>query len=396
MKIKYCNHSFVIVLFILFNSLIASANDEFNTESGNYFYLSLNAEVGKIENFLFADKNEQDTAYLDLSPTLNLQTQFQRQLFNLDFESKHRKFQNFSKDDYTDYTLSPRYQYKLSDNKALYINTSLSNLYEMRGTGLTLGNGTALSKGDELERSTISGGYLFGSKDSVAKFKVNAGHYTSKYQTRRDTTYRLDQQMNFVDLSFDYLLSGESYLATNIGVDKINFKYNPLLDKEKYIALVGVKWQTTEISQVALLLGYQQIKFNESSFANDDGFKWRFDFNWHPIYSTRVAFKTERDFEEANRLSDSYRVVDYYNIKITSRFTDFFEAVAVIGSNREEIIYQNSKEVENYLFSNFQLNYQRNEWLSFYVKYDFYDLDSSDIQLNYQRNSISLGFNVSI
>jgi len=396
MKIKYCNHSFVIVLFILFNSLIASANDEFNTESGNYFYLSLNAEVGNIENFLFADKNEQDTSYLDLSPTLNLQTQFQRQLFNLDFESKHRKFQNFSKDDYTDYTLSPRYQYKLSENKALYINTSLSNLYEMRGTGLTLGNGTALSKGDELERSTISGGYLFGSKDSVAKFKVNAGHYTSKYQTRRDTTYRLDQQMNFVDLSFDYLLTGQSYLATNIGVDKINFKYNPLLDKEKYIALVGVKWQTTEISQVALLLGYQQIKFNESSFANDDGFKWRFDFNWHPIYSTRVAFKTERDFEEANRLSDSYRVVDHYNIKITSRFTDFFEAVAVIGSNREEIIYQNSKEVENYLFSNFQLNYQRNEWLSFYAKYDFYDLDSSDIQLNYQRNSISLGFHVSI
>jgi len=392
----YCTPSLFIVLFLLFKSLLASANNEFNTESGNYFNLSLNTQIGNVDNFLFATEGEQRTSFLDISPTLKLQTQFHRQLFNLDFESHHRKFENFSKDDFTNYTLSPRYQYKLSENKALFINTSLSNTYEMRGTGLTLGNGAALNKGDELERSTISGGYLFGSKESVAKFKANFGYYNSQYKTRRDSTYLLDQQTSFVDLSFDYLLSGQTYLATNIGVDKIKFKYKPLLDKEKHIALVGMKWQTTEISQIALLLGYQQIKFSDSTFANDDGFKWRFDFNWHPIHSTRVALKTERDFEEANRFSDSYRVVDNYNIKITSDLTEFFEATAVIGSKREKIIYQESIETENYLFSNFQLNYQRNEWLSFYIKYDFNDLDSSDVELNYQRNSISLGFNVNI
>ena len=396
LKIMSLNLSLFYILFIVVYSTSVLAKDEFNTLPGNVFKLSLNTEVGQIDNFLYASQDEEKTAYLALFPTIEIQTQFDRQLFSFDFKSQHRKYQDFSRDDHTNFTLAPSYQYKLAENKALFVNASLANLHEMRGTGLSLGNATSLSKGDELEIFDFSVGYLFGNKESVAKVKIELGQFDSKYQTRREETYLLDQQKSFADISFDYLLSGQSYFATNVSFDNISFKHNKLLDKKKYTGLAGVKWQTTEISQLALLVGYQQIKFANSAFKDDDGFKWRFDWNWHPIYSTKVSLSTERDFEEANRLSNSYRVVDSYNIKIKSNLTDYFIATAVIGSKREKIIYQQANEKEIYLFSQFQVNYQRSESLSFYIKYDYKDLDSSEIIFNNQRNSISIGFDVTI
>jgi outer membrane protease len=269
-------------------------------------------------------------------------------------------------------------------------------LYEKRGTGLSLGNGESLNKGDDIEVTKISGGYLFGQSDSVAKIKVEIGNLQSKYQTRRDTTYLLDKETGFFDVSFDYLLSGQSYLSSNIGFEKVESKNNAVLDNERYIALMGLKWQTTLISQFSFLLGYQAIKFENATFADDNAFKWRVDLNWHPINFTKIAFRTERDFEEANRLSDSYRVVDKYEFKLTSEISDFFQVVAILGMNKEQIVYQQDKEDEDYIFSQVQLNYQRTEWLSFFIKYEYNDLDSTESEYNYQRNSISIGFNASL
>ncbi|MCO4798884.1 MAG: outer membrane beta-barrel protein [Colwelliaceae bacterium] len=394
-KISWITVSLYTFLNVFYSASI-SAQNEFNTKAGNHFNLSLNTEVGHDDNFLFENNDKVATTYFTLTPSIEMQAQFERQLFSIKAISKHTKYQDFSLDGHTNFTLAPKYQYKLAENKALFINSSIENLYERRGTGLTLGEGALINKGDDLEITEISGGYIFGSKESVAKFKIEIGHFERAYQTRRDITYRLDKQNDFVDLSFDYLLSGQSYLATNVFYEKIISKNNSLLDKKKQIALVGVKWQTTEISQLALLVGYQRIQFNESSFADDDSFKWRLNFNWHPIHSTKVAFRSERDFEEANRISDSYRVVDSYDININSDLTDFFRVTAVIGAKQEKIIYQQGSESEDYLFTNIQVNYKRNDWLSFFLRYDYNDLDSSESEYNYQRNSLSIGFNVSI
>lgn len=390
-KLCYCS-----LFALLFNNTTVFAQDEFNTASGNLFNLSLHTEIGQIDNFLFANQNKQNTTFIVLSPSLALQTQFDNQLFNLEFESEHVKYQDFSQDDHTNFTLAPSYQYKIAANKAFFIKTTLANIYENRGTGLTLGNANLLSKGDTRETTNFTTGYLYGSQDSVAKLSAELGQFNHQYKTRRGNTYFLDQQKHYANISFDYLLSGQSYLATNITYQDINFEHNNVLNKKKYTALAGVKWQTTEISQLTILLGYQQIKFAQPAFNDDDGFKWRFDWQWHPIYSTKVAISTERDFQEANRLSNSYRIVDNFDINITTELSEYLKVIAMLGNKREKVIYQQSDEEERYLFSQFQVQYQRNEWLSFYLKYQYYDLDASQIVLDYQRNSISIGFDVTL
>ena len=62
-------------------------------------------------------------------------------------------------------------------------------------------------------------------------------------------------------------------------------------------------------TNLARLVGYQKVSFNESDFEDDSAFKWRVSWNWKPVETLDFSFISERDFDEANRLTDSYRLV---------------------------------------------------------------------------------------
>jgi len=385
----YC----LLIVALLLNQ--AKAQDNFVTKGGNYIKLNVKSEFGVTDNFLFDDEGK-DTTYFELAPSLNMQTQFERQLIKFHTKINHFKYSDFSQDNHSNIAISPSYQFKFTENKALSIESLYLSRYESRGTGLSLGDGDSLNKGDTKETINYSIGYLYGTQDSVAKFQVNIGGSKNQFNTRRELTHTQDQSSQFYKITLDYLLSGQSYLATEFKMESTSFAKNSTQDKDKYVALIGIKWQTTAISQFAALFGYQEVKFSEAVFEDDSAFKWRIDYLWHPIESTRVLIGSERDFEEANRLSNSYRIVDNYNIRVTTSFSEYFGVSATVGMKQEDIIFQNSVNNENYVFGEIQLNYQRNEWLSWFLKFNYNDFNSTNNELDYQKNSFSLGFNVNI
>jgi len=374
----------------------AMAENKFDTQAGNHFQLQVAPEFGVIDNFFFSANDEKDTTYWSLETKALLQMQYDQQLFKLDTEVVHNKYSNFNDDDHSNLQLKPQYQFKLSDNQAFFVDGELNQYYEDRGTGLSLGDGSSLTRGDEIELTSVKAGYLYGKKDSVAKIQLHAGGSSREYKTRRSITEFLDREQRYISATFDYLLSGQSYLATELYYESNETPHNPIQDKDKLIGLAGIKWQTSIASQFALLIGYQKIAFKESSFADDSGFKWTLDWRWHPIESTRINFQSGRDFEEANRLNDSYRIVDSHQIKLSSKFSEFFDLSAAIGLRNEEVVFQDFLQKEDYIYMDSRINYQRNDWLTFYIRYIYEDLDAVDVLLNYQRNSISVGFNVSI
>lgn len=379
----------VMCLFMLNFSSLAN-------ESGNELTLNVDTEIGTINNFLYSPESKESTSFVSFSPSINLKAQFERQLFKMDVQSEYKKYQDFSDDDHTNYRVAPEYQYKIAPNKTLYLSGLLNNRYEHRGTGLSLGDATSLKKGDELEIKDMQGGYIFGTEESVAKLNLSLGSSEKSNKTRREQTKTADFENQYLKVAFDYLMSGKTYLASDAGYEDVSYPYNPSLDKQKFSALLGMKWQKTEISQLAFLLGYQKIQFKNALFADNDAFKWRINFDWHPIHSTKVFFTTERNFEETTKLADSYRVVDTFNIRLSSDFSEQFNVQLTMGINDEEINYVASVENEKYIHVNFRLNYQRNSRLSFFLKYDFDDLNAKQHSYNYQRNSISVGINVNI
>jgi len=385
-------------MFILSSSIcfFANAQDGFLLESGNKLTTQLSSEYGQISNFLYQADNEKNTGYFKVEPSVFLQTQMSRHLMQLDGKVSHYKFTDFSEDDHSNLLLQPKYFFKLDGNKTLFAKVKWAEAYEYRGTGLSLGDAESLSTGDDKKTVSTNFGYLYGQEGSVAKLKLSIGQDDFRYKTRREQSQLLDRKDTTAKAGFDYLLSGKSYFAIDLDYTQSDFKHNAALNKNKYAVLVGLKWQSTAVTQLQALAGSHKLSFDDKNLVSDSGFKWRVAVDWRPTDFMKVNINTQRNYESANRIADSYRIVDSTNFQISNQFTEFFRTSATIGYKKEEIVYSDKKEDENYFYSEVRLNYQRNEWLTLFASFIIKELDASEDKLNYQGNSLSLGFSVII
>jgi hypothetical protein len=372
------------------------AQTDFVLESGNKFTAKLSSEYGQISNFLHQNKDEESTRYIKIEPSVFIQTQFSRHLLQLEANISHYQFSDFGEDDHSNLSFKPKYLFKLDHNKTLFADFKLQEEYEYRGTGLSLGNATSLTTGDDKKRVAANIGYLYGQIDSVAKLKLSIGQEDFRYTTRRIQNRALDRVDHKATASIDYLLSGKTYFAVDLAYIQSDFQHDKPLNKDEYALLVGMKWQSTAITQLQALVGYQTLSFEDQRLDSDNSFKWRFDMNWQPTFFSKININTQRNYETANRIAERYRVVDSTNLNVTHQFTDYFQTSVAIGYKQEEIIYLDQTDNEDYLYSALKFNYQRNDWLTLFAGFTFTDLETSDDNLNNQRNSLSLGFSVTI
>lgn len=388
----------LIALWAIFlTSFTLQAQTDFALESGNKFTAKLLTEYGQISNFLNENKNEEEsTGYIKVEPSFFIQTQLSRHLIQLEANVSHYKFNDFSDDDHSNLLFKPNYYFKIDNNKTLFVDVRLQEEYEYRGTELSLGDAGSILTGDDKKTVAANIGYLYGQIDSVAKLKLSIGQEDFRYKTRREQNLLLDRVDNNATASVDYWLSGKTYFAVDFDYVQGNYKNNESLNNDEYSALVGMKWQSTAATQLAAFIGYQALTFENDSFASDSTFKWRVDINWQPTLFNQVKVNTQRNYETTNRIEDSYRVVDSTNLEVTHQFTDYFQAIATIGYRKEKIILINRTDKEDYFYSELKLNYQRNNWLTFFAGFAFTELEADVERLNYQGHSLSLGFSVII
>ncbi|TWX51097.1 outer membrane beta-barrel protein [Colwellia hornerae] len=384
----------ISAVIALLTSFTLKAQTDFALESGNKFTATLLSEYGQISNFLNQGNDEESTGYIKIAPSIFIQTQVSRHLIQMAAKVSHYQFSQFSEDDHNDLLFQPRYFFKLDDNKTLFADIKLQESYEYRGTALSLGEAESLTSGDDKKTVAANIGYLYGQIDSVARLKLSIGQQDFRYKTRRAENKALDRVDQSVLASVDYLLSGKTYFAVDLAYTQSDFQYNRPLNKDVYAVLVGMKWQSTAITQLQALIGYQRLTFEETLFASDTRFKWRIDINWQPIRFIKMNINTERNYETTNRIADSYRIVDSTNLQITHQLTDYFQTSALVGYRQEEIVYLDKTASEEYLYSEIKLNYQRNDWLTIFAGFTFKELTASNDRLNNQGNSLSLGFSV--
>jgi len=381
---------------ILLTSFPLQAQTNFALAGGNKFTAKLLSEYGQMSNFLNKNDDEESTGFIKVEPSIFIQTQLSRHLMQIEANVSHYQFNDFSEDDHSNLFFKPNYYFKIDHNKTLFADIKLQEEYEYRGTELSLGDASSISTGDNKKTVAANIGYLYGQIDSVAKLRLSIGQEDFRYKTRRAQNQLLDRVDNNAAASVDYLLSGKTYFAVDLDYIQAKFKNNKALNSDEYSVLVGMKWQSTAATQLEALVGYQALTFEDDSFASDSAFKWRVDLNWQPTLINKVNINTQRNYETTNRIEDSYRVVDSTNLQVTHQFTDYFQTSAAVGYRKEKIVYIGKTDKENYLYSEIKLNYQRNDWLTFFAGFVFTELEANVERLNYQGHSLSLGFSVII
>lgn len=388
---------FSVKTSLLVTSLLVT-NGCFSTlvfaKSENNLDIDVAAEAGYIDNFLYQANDEQSTAFYTVSSVLALESKSNQSAFNVDATVDTFIFQDFEDDDHTDFSLMPTYQFKFSQNQRLYMSAYWLNNYIYRGSGLSLGEAESLVEGDKKENNGAQIGFEYGNLDSLSRLSFEANYQQGEFTTRRAITRELDTEAIDLKSSFDYLISGKTYMAIDVSYRQVDYPNQPALNRDSLTGLVGIKWQTTVISELSFLVGYQNIKFENATLKDDDAFKWRFDYTWRPSDFTSVRLASDRKFDETDRLASTYRLAETYQVDISHAFTDQISLTALIGLNREEFITPDSQREEDYLNSALKLNYQRNDRLSFHLQYRYKSLDANYADIDYGYNNISMGVKV--
>lgn len=365
------------------------------SDSQNSLDLNIAAKAGYIDNFLYQTDDEQSTAFYKLSSQLALESKRQQSIVSLDANIDSYFFDKFKDDDHSEFSLNPKYQYKITQNQAVNVSAHWDNSYVYRGTGLSLGELNNLKEGDKKENFGASFGFEYGTFDSQGRVNFEVKYGEGEFITRRAETSELDSDTLNIKSSFDYLLSGKTYMVFDVDYQIDDYPNDPIRNRDSLTALAGVKWQTTVISELSFLAGYQNLKF-ENSLLDDDAFKWRFDYIWRPSDFTTMHLMSNRKFDKADRIASTYSLGEIYEIDIVHAFTEHVSINALVSYNSEKIVTLKSQRKENYWSSILGVNYQRTERLGFYLTYQNKSLDADYGDIDYLYNSVSLGVKVEL
>ena len=400
MRIYCC---FALIPLLLQNVLASErsvTSDRYNAEinfvEGNAVEANISLEAGMVDNFLNANNDKQNTAYFQVAPDLILQAQSHNDLFQLGIQTEFIKFNDFSDDDHNDYSLMTKYHHKFSNDHKVFITGSSVNYYEYRGTGVTLGDAESIDVGDEISTYFVNGGYMYGNDTSVGRFKILYGKRSSEYDTRRSVTNVLDLTSSYIQGEVDYLISGKSFITTNIQYEDIEQDNNSEQDRTLLSGLLGVKWESSALTKLSILLGYQEADFDHSSFSNSTDFIWSTSLLWSPLDSTTIDINTSRSFTDSKKITNTLSTVTTYGVKLNYAFNDVTKFYSRLSFDSEEFTSESTRITEDFFKASFGINYQWKTRYSFYLRYDFNDFESDIVSNNYEKNSLALGFSASI
>ncbi len=366
-------------------------NGDFSFSEGNLLQGSVKADLGQIDNFLRTETSKQNTSYVQISPELFIQTQGEESLFQIKATLDYLAFEKFSSDDHVDFSVLSKVHFKLAESQKLFVTGFIGDDYEYRGTGLSLGEPSSIDEGDTKRNEFFNVGYLYGHQDSLARAKILLGYRDFSYQTRASLTSQLSYSSNYLQADFDYLITGKTYFSTKVQLEDFNYQANVDLERKQYLALAGVKWHSSELTQLHLLMGYEKAVFNNETFANKARFAWQINLLWNPIERIRINFGSGSQISDSFKIAKSINFSDYYSVDLTYDFTDRI-ALNMSGKMIKEDVVEVDNEIEEEHFeTTVRLQYHWREWLSIFTQFSYDNFDSTVVINNYDVQAASVG-----
>lgn len=384
--------------FLLFTvsgySAVNNYNGEFPFKEGNFFLSQIKTDYGQIDNFLRSYDNKEDTSFLTISPEIFMQTQGSGNLFQLKANASYIKFDQFSDDNHYDFSLLSKFHVRFAESQKIFVSGYLADTYEYRGTGISLGAANLLDEGDTRRNGFINLGYLYGHKDSLARVKFLVGHRDFSYLTRKSITKPLAYDSNYVQGDFDYLITGKTYFSTKVQYESVSYDQNEDLDRKQYLGLAGIKWESTELTQLHFLIGYQSANFSNATFKTEDGFAWQVTMFWNPLERIRFDLSSGSDIKDSYKINKSVSVSNFYSMGLLYSFTD--ELTLSIDSKivNEDIIGEFISSKEDHFEFKTNIEYQWRYWLSTYARFNYNTFDSTQLKYDFDLQAFSVGLEV--
>ncbi|REL30997.1 outer membrane beta-barrel protein [Thalassotalea euphylliae] len=371
------------------------SNFSFPFVEGNQFDIELGLETVHIDNFLNQKQDKQSTTSYTLSALGFAQFHDDDYLLQSYANIDTKTFDDFEEDDHTDLALLGKYFYRLMPAHRLFISSSFDKRYEYRGTGLSRGIANTFSKGDSKENTLVNLGYQIGNLNSVSRFNAIIGSEQSEYSTRRAVTNIYDYQRLFTQLDLDYLITGKSYLAFDLGFNDFAYDNNSVSDRTEARALVGAKWTPNQASSLAILLGYQAVDF-ENLDRKEQDFAWQGSYDWRPTERLRLSLITARQSEVENEQESEAKITDTYQASLIYLFNERWQFNTLVQFERKDTLLRDASRLDKELELSSSVSYQLNSSFTIVGRYQYIESNSDFSPFDYERQQfgVSLSYDI--
>lgn len=378
-----------------FSATVSSSRDtlngEFSFTEGNFLLTEISTDFGQIDNFLRSHNAPQETNFFELSPELFMQIEGSGSLFQIQAKAGYFTYDEFSKDNHYDFSVLSKYHLSFAQSHKVFVTGFIEDNYEFRGTGLSLGEQNALEEGDTKRNEFLNMGYLYGHQASLARAKLLVGYRDFSYLTRKNITNEQAYSANYLQGNFDYFITGKTYFSTKVQYEDFNYSLNQNLERKQYVALVGVKWQSTELTKLLALVGYENTVFANDTFGEKKRFAWQVNMLWNPIERIRFKFSSGSEVKDSFKVGESLSFVKYHGMELIYGFNQQL-LLSISGKVvNGEVVDIDSEINEDHFESTTRIQYQWRDWLSAYAQYRFDSFDSTVVTNNYDLQVISLG-----
>ena len=394
----------IIALSVISATPTLFAQEAGRIQAGQFDLIpSFTSSMAYVDNVAYArdDDPEIYSWRATISPELIAATQIDGNPFQVGYRLERGVFFSSSADDYTDHFIEASGEYELNSRHRVNAIAQYEDGHEERGTGFSLGLGTAITTPDRYKSTSLGGEYSYGAVTSDGVVTLKANRETLDYDRSEQAYLIRDRVKNKVGAELGYRIGSATTALLDVTQTFVRYDNQTGIttrDSDETRVLLGVRWESTAATTGFAKVGYKEKDFEAASRSTFYGTDWEVGIEWRPISYSTFRFSTNADTRETNGEGNFIRGRDYtaaWNHEWLSRLSS---SISITRETNEYILDEDGienrdDELMRYMAS---LNYQARRYLSFSLFYQLADRESNRDSIGYDRNVVGISAEVTL
>lgn len=359
------------------------------------FYPSISLTEIYDDNIFRTDTATRSSLISVLAPSALIELDGETHAYRIAMDLERGWYHDSPADNYLDRHLGATAEYDPSPRFLASLTLDYLYGHEARGTGANEGAAaTGVPEPDEFTRRLVGVKLRYGVPEvqGASVIEVNAAYLAREYQNNRASTQFRDRDEARLSAQFSHHVSPVTALLVEGRVHRFNYDVG-LNDNTEYAALVGARWDVTELTTGYAKVGWKRKRFSEPGFDNDSGGFWETGVRWKPLTYSVFGLTAARETEESNGTGD---YIDTRSLTLSwdHEWRSFLRSALEVGLVRQD--YPGDPRSDDIRSLALRVSYAARWWLSMEAGYAYAERDSNTAGLDFTDNQFSLGLRVAL
>ena len=253
---------------------------------------SFSSSMAYVDNVAYA-RDDDPKIYswrTTLSPELIAATEVDGNPVQVGYRLERGVYFSSDNDDYTDHFVEASGDFELNSRHRINAIAQYEDGHEDRGTGFSLGLGTAITTPDRYKSTYFGGEYMYGAATSDGLLTLKANRETLDYDRSEQAYLIRDRVKNKVGAELGYRIGSATTAVLDVTQTYVRYDNQTGIetrDSDETRALLGVTWESTAATTGFAKVGYKEKDFESATRSTFYGTDWEVGVEWQPVsYST--------------------------------------------------------------------------------------------------------------